>query len=116
MMLSQGTWLQGRYHILHQIGGGGMGLVYLAEDNRLPGTRRAIKEMNPAQVPPQDRGWAEAAFRQEAQILAQLSHPGLTRVTDFFDEGGKLYLVMDYVHGQTLEAALNNAPDGRLPL
>ncbi len=115
-MLAPGTWLQNRYHILHQIGGGGMGAVYLAEDNRLEGTWRAIKEMNLAQVPFQDRGWAEAAFRQEAQILSLLSHPGLTRVTDFFAEGGNLYLVMDYVPGQTLEAVLDNAPGGRLPL
>jgi serine/threonine protein kinase len=115
-MLSPGAWLQSRYHILQQIGGGGMGAVYLAEDNRLAGTWRAIKEMNLAEVPFQDRGWAEAAFRQEAQILSQLSHPGLTRVTDFFNEGGNLYLVMDYVPGQTLEAVLGNAPGGRLPL
>jgi serine/threonine protein kinase len=115
-MLPPGAWLQNRYHILQQIGGGGMGAVYLAEDNRLAGTWRAIKEMNLAQVPPQDRAWSEAAFRQEAQILSQLSHPGLTRVTDFFAEGGNLYLVMDYVPGQTLEAVLDNAPGGRLPL
>jgi serine/threonine protein kinase len=93
-----------------------MGAVYLAEDNRLAGTRRAIKEMNLAQIPPQDRGWTEAAFRQEAGMLSQLSHPGLTRVTDFFAEGGSLYLVMDYVPGQTLEQVLNNAPGGRLSL
>jgi serine/threonine-protein kinase len=67
-----------------------MGVVYLAEDTRLPGRRCAIKEMSPAQVPPQDRNWAIGAFRQEAQMLACLRHPGLTAVTDFFAERGKL--------------------------
>ena len=48
-------------------------------------------------------------------MLATLNHPGLTAVTDFFSEGGNLYLVMEYVPGQTLEQMLENAPHGRLP-
>jgi len=115
-MLQSGNMLQGRYRILHQIGGGGMGIVYLAEDTRLAGRRYAIKEMSPAQLAPQDRTWATQAFRQEAQILANLKHPGLTPVTDFFPEGSNWYLVMDFVEGETLEKRLEKAPGGRLPL
>ncbi len=115
-MLATGTVVQNRYRILRQIGGGGMGVVYLAEDTRLPGRRCAIKEMSPAQLAPQDRRWAINAFRQEAQMLANLSHPGLTAVTDFFPEGGNWYLVMDYVEGETLEKRLERARKGRLPL
>ena len=108
--------LQGRYRILRQIGGGGMGMVYLAEDTRLAGRRCALKEMSPAQLAPRDRNWAINAFRQEAQILANLGHPGLTTVTDFFPEEGNWYLVMDYVEGETLEERLARSPNGRLPL
>lgn len=114
-MLTPDTFLQNRYRILRHIGGGGMGLVYLAEDTRLPGRMYAIKEMSPAQLPPDDRTWASNGFRQEAQMLATLDHAGLTAVTDFFPEEGNLYLVMDYVRGQTLEEILHGAPDGRLP-
>ena len=109
-MLTPNTLLQNRYRILRQIGGGGMGLVYLAEDNRLPGRMCAVKEMSPDQLPPNDRTWATNAFRQEAQMLARLDHPGLTSVTDFFSEDGNLYLVMDYVPGQTLTEMLEGAP------
>ncbi|MGC9398129.1 MAG: protein kinase domain-containing protein [Anaerolineae bacterium] len=115
-MLNKDTLLQKRYRILRQIGGGGMGTVYLAEDTRLQGRRCAIKEMSPAQLAPADRNWSIEAFRQEAQMLANLDHPGLTRVTDFFAEGGCWYLTMDYVEGETLEARLARARGGRLPL
>ncbi len=112
-MLKFGDLLQNRYRITRQIGGGGMALVYLAEDTRLPGRKRAIKEMSPARLLPSDRNWAIAHFRQEAQILANLEHPGLARVTDFFPERGNWYLVMDYIEGETLGAHLNKA-NGRL--
>ncbi|MFL7791499.1 MAG: protein kinase [Anaerolineae bacterium] len=114
-MLPQGHVLQDRYRIVHRIGGGGMGTVYLAEDMRLPGRRCAVKEASPRQLPEQDRQWATDAFRQEAQMLATLSHPGLTPVTDFFSETACLYLVMDYVPGKTLEQVLEESPSGRLP-
>ncbi len=113
-MIQPNSVLQDRYRILHQIGGGGMGMVYLAEDNRLAGRRCAVKEMSPQKLAPEDRGWATNAFRQEAQMLARLNHPGLTAVTDFFAEDGDWYLVMEYVEGQTLEAVLAAAPGGRL--
>jgi serine/threonine-protein kinase len=115
-MLTPGTTLQNRYRIQRQIGGGGMGVVYLAEDTRLAGRRCAIKEMSPAALAPQDRSWATNAFRQEAQMLANLDHPGLTAVTDFFFELGNWYLVMDFVVGETLGDRLDRLPDRRLPL
>ena len=108
--------MQNRYRIQRQIGGGGMGTVYLAEDTRLAGRRCAIKEMSPAALPPKDRSWATNAFRQEAQMLANLDHPGLTAVTDFFFEFGNWYLVMDFVEGETLGDRLDRLTDRRLPL
>lgn len=115
-MLNPGITLQDRYHIQRRLGGGGMGTVYLADDNRLPGRRCAIKELSPENVPPAERNWAIQAFRQEAGMLANLRHGGLTAVTDFFPEGGNWYLVMDFVEGETLEAYLQRAPNGRLSL
>ncbi len=112
-MINVGSVLQGRYRIVQRLGDGGMGTVYLAEDARLPGRRCAIKETSPTRLPPQERQEAIDLFTREAQMLATLSHPGLTPVTDFFSEGGCWYLVMDYVRGETLEARLERA-GGRL--
>ncbi len=105
-MLVSGTILQSRYCILREIGTGGMGMVYLAEDIHLNGYRCAIKEMSPSQVPPQDRNWAISAFKQEAHMLSTLNHPGIVRVSDYFAENSNWYLVMEYIEGQTLETYL----------
>ncbi|MBN1259645.1 MAG: protein kinase [Anaerolineae bacterium] len=116
-MTSEGTLLQnGRYRISKALGGGGMGKVYLVEDTRLAGRYCAIKEMSPADIPAQDRNWAIQAFRQEAQMLANLKHPGLTNVTDFFPEQGKWYLVMEYVHGETLQEFVERSRGHRFPI
>jgi serine/threonine-protein kinase len=115
MDLIPGTLLQNRYRVQRKLGGGGMGKVYLAEDTRLPGLYCAIKEMSPAQLAPNDRNWAIQAFKQEAQLLATLRHPGLAAVTDFFSENGDWYLVMEYVEGESLEERLRRLPEGRLP-
>jgi serine/threonine-protein kinase len=115
-MLQPGDLLQNRYRIVRQIGGGGMAVVYLAEDIRLAGRRCAIKEMSPSQLAAQDRNSAISAFKQEAEMLARLHHPGLAAVTDFFAEQGNWYLVMDYVEGETLQERLDQARRGRLSL
>jgi serine/threonine protein kinase len=111
-MLNTGSLLQSRYRILRHIGGGGMGDVYLAEDTRLAGRQWAIKEMSPAALPAADRNWAITAFKQEAQMLAALRHPGIVQVSDHFAEYGNWYLVMDFIQGQTLEAWLQQWPTG----
>jgi serine/threonine protein kinase len=115
-MLNTGVLLQHeRYRILQSIGGGGMGQVYLAEDLRLAGRRCAMKEFSPEQIPPQDRAWATQTFQQEAAILSNLDHPGLTKVFDYFAEGPNQYLVMELVDGETLDKRLDAAKDRRLP-
>ncbi|MBN2393568.1 MAG: DUF2817 domain-containing protein [Anaerolineae bacterium] len=114
-MLQPGMLLQDRYHITRQLGSGGMGKVYMAEDSRLPGRRCAIKEMLPDQLAAQDRNWAIGAFQQEAQMLANLKHSGLAGVTDCFAEYGNWYLAMDYIEGETLDDYLTHMPGGRLP-
>jgi len=98
---------QGRYVILARVGMGGMGAVYRAADTRLGNKAVAIKEMSDAAIPnPQHKQQAIAAFQQEAQMLAHLDHPNLPKVTDFFTENGKHYIVMEFVEGETLESTL----------
>ncbi|OQY45842.1 MAG: hypothetical protein B6242_09390 [Anaerolineaceae bacterium 4572_78] len=106
--LKTGTILRDRYHIAGLIGTGGMGSVYLADDERISGRRCAIKE----QVMDSDLlKTAQIQFQQEASILAQLDHPGLPQVSDYFsdEENGRDYLVMDYVPGQNLEQLVKKA-------
>jgi serine/threonine-protein kinase len=79
-----------------------MGAVYRAWDNRL-NIPVAIKEMIPQPgLATQMLDALRHQFRQEATILAQLTHPNLVRVSDFFEEGGNAYLVMEFVEGRSL--------------
>lgn len=105
-----GTVLRGRYRLTNIVGQGGMGSVYRAEDLRLPGRLCAVKE-----VPLDDhlsselRTQAQTQFLQEASILAQLDHPNLPKVSDYFSEGGRDYLVMDFVPGKDLKQLLDES-------
>ena len=110
-MLTPGTVLQSRYHIIRTLGSGGMGAVYLAQDMRLANRLVAVKEMIPdPTASPAEQAQAQQRFQQEASMLASLDHPNLPRVSDYFTQGGKHYLVMDYVDGQTLEDITNRTP------
>lgn len=106
-LLPTNALLQSRYLILRKLGQGGMGAVYQVNDTRLAGKLWAVKEMSDVSLTdPTDRANAVAAFQREAQLLANLDHTNLPRVSDFFQEQGKYYLVMEFVQGQTLEAVL----------
>lgn len=110
-LLDPGTVLAGRYAIERLLGRGGMGAVYLAADRRLASRRWAVKEMWPDALEPADRDGARARFEREALLLAQLEHPWLPRVTDYFTQDGRQYLVMELVEGQTLESLVEaNGP------
>ncbi|OQZ00100.1 MAG: hypothetical protein B6D41_00335 [Chloroflexi bacterium UTCFX4] len=89
------------------IGRGGFGAVYLAEQLHLGNVPCALKEMfaDPSISPVQCQQNA-VQFQFEASVLARLSHPMLPKVTDFFSEGGRYYLAMEYVEGETLEERL----------
>jgi Tol biopolymer transport system component len=112
-MLAAGDTLQGRYTIVRFLGGGGMSRVYLAEDNRLRTRQWAVKELrvDPA-APPADVQEMAQQFEQEAMLLAGLHHPNLPAVGDFFQQGGAMFLVMDYVEGETLEQFMVRYPQG----
>ncbi|MGB9777632.1 MAG: serine/threonine-protein kinase [Anaerolineae bacterium] len=112
-MATIGQTLQNRYHILSLLGRGGMGAVYRAWDARLEATV-AVKEMVPQpDLDPRTLAQLRQQFRQEAIVLARLHHPNLVRVTDFFEEGGNAYLVMDFVEGESLADLI--AARGPLP-
>lgn len=99
-----------QYEILRMLGRGGMGAVYLARQislNRLV----AIKVL-PADMGESELGFAER-FKNEAQAMAQLSHPGIVAVYDFGQTtNGLLYIVMEYIEGTDVQLML--ASQGRL--
>ncbi|MFQ5434419.1 MAG: serine/threonine-protein kinase [Anaerolineae bacterium] len=104
------TILRERYRLTNIVGQGGMGSVYRAEDLRLPGRLCAIKEVQPdPSHSPELQAQAQSQFLQEASILAQLDHPNLPKVSDFFSENGRDYLVMDFVPGKDLKQILDEA-------
>jgi len=104
--LAIGAVVQGRYRVLSLLGRGGMGAVYLVEDVRVFGKRWALKELLDTLLAPADRAQAIQQFQAEAQMLVRLSHPNLPQIADYFSEGSRQYLAMEYVDGETLEAIL----------
>jgi len=103
--LEEGALLSGRYEILEIVGRGGMGTVYRARDSHLD-ILVAVKEMNDRHTTTEEREAAIHQFEREARTLAQLSHPNLPRVTDYFVEGRRCYLIMEFIVGETLDALL----------
>jgi len=102
------TILKERYQITNIVGRGGMGSVYKAADLRLPGRFCAVKEIH------QEPGASEevkeesrSQFLREASLLAQLDHPNLPKVSDYFTEDDREYLVMDFVPGKDLKQLLD---------
>src|SRR5215510_13138442 len=108
--LKTGEVLRGRYKIREQIGQGGMGSIYLAEDTRLKGRLCALKEVEyDRALPEKIRDEARDQFLREATVLARLDHPNLPKVSDFFSSGPRDYLVMDYVPGKDLRTLMLEA-------
>lgn len=105
-LLGQNTFLEGRYRVSRVLGCGGMGAVYLAEDQRIAGRLVAIKENLDLS--------AQAQFEAEVKVMASLQQAGLPQIHDHFTSAtGRQYLVMDYVAGDTLEDLV--AKRGALP-
>lgn len=92
-----------KYQILHEIGRGGMGLVYLANDLRLDRTV-AIKELiiSPAVIG-KDKEDIVARFKREAQTAAKLNHPNIITIFDVIEEKDKNYIAMEYLPGKSLK-------------
>jgi len=110
--LPLGTVLRSRYRVIDLVGQGGMGAIYLTQDLRLEGRQCAVKEvlLQPA-LDASTQAQARAQFHREASVLARLDHPNLPRVSDYFSEGGRDYLVMDYVPGEDLRQIMRRAQE-----
>jgi len=96
MIIEPGTVLKSRYKITEQLGKGGMGEVYLAQDETLD-TRVAVKANHNL------ASHTAAQFIREARLLASLKHPNLPRVIDYFTDDDSQFLVMDYIPGENLK-------------
>lgn len=106
--LESGTILKSRYKILEQLGAGGMGEVYLAEDSALD-NKVAVKANHSTNAN------STAQFIREARLLASLKQPNLPRVIDYFSEGENQFLVMDYVPGENLHTLVENKTAFTIP-
>jgi serine/threonine protein kinase len=100
--IAPNTLIQNRYLIVHLIGRGGMGEVYLAVDQRL-GSAIALKRTFFS-----DDAMLGNAFEREARTLARLRHPVLPKVSDHFTEEGTQYLVMDHIAGEDISKRLES--------
>ena len=107
--LTSGTTLVHRYVIQDVIGVGGMGSVYRARDLHFPSVVKlvAVKEMINRAPDPLVRKTVVQNFEREANILATLNHPSIPRIYDYFSEGNRSYLVLEFIHGKDLEAIIN---------
>ncbi len=102
-----GTVIADTYTIEALIGRGGMGSVFLASHNRLPGKKVAIKMLHPDLVDDE----VLARFKREAQIATQLDHPNIVRVDDFLTlPDGTPCMLLEYLQGETLAQRLRAGP------
>ncbi|MEK8132227.1 serine/threonine-protein kinase [Paenibacillus filicis] len=108
-----GERLAGRYRIVSALGSGGTSRVLLAEDEKLPGKRWAVKELfagvpagrEPTAVNGQEELAVRQAMLEEADTMSRLAHPSLPDIVDMvpLNDDGFLYLIMDFIEGETLQ-------------
>ncbi|GIM29949.1 hypothetical protein CPJCM30710_26150 [Clostridium polyendosporum] len=100
-MLDKGYVLDEKYEVIEVLGRGGMGTVYLCKNIRLENLW-AVKEITKdSQI--------NVDFLSEPNILKNLNHPGIPRIVDIFYENNNLYMVQDYIRGQTLKECVKQS-------
>lgn len=103
-MTEIGTIIDGKYEVLREIGRGGMSVVYLAMDTRL-NKQWAVKEIRKKGSGKNDEIVVNSLLA-EANMMKRLDHPALPRIVDIIDNGVTIYVVMDYIEGESLDKIL----------
>lgn len=103
-MIANGTIIDERYEILKELDRGGMGIVYLADDNRLkkPVAIKDILISNKINA-----SVLLKCLKAEVDLLKGLDHPNLPKIYDVIEEDDHIYVVMDYVEGESLQKKLD---------
>lgn len=104
-MARLGEIIDGKYEILREIGKGGMSVVYLAMDKRL-NKQWAIKEFR-KDKDDASKQVALKALLDEANLMKKLDHPTLPRIVDIIEGNQTVYIVMDYIEGESLNKVLD---------
>ena len=103
-MTEIGTVIDGKYEVLREIGRGGMSVVYLAMDTHL-NKQWAVKEIRKKGNDKNDASVVNSLLA-EANMMKRLDHPALPRIVDIIDNGVTIYVVMDYIEGESMDKIL----------
>src|SRR5450755_1038329 len=101
-LLGSAHVLAGRYRLLSQLGSGGMGTVWLGQDELLD-RQVAVKEFSPpSEISEEERGILRERTLREARTVARLTHPNVVTIYDVVEDGGRPWIVMALISARSL--------------